>query len=190
MAINGRPAWQSCVAVGAAATAGYALLPAAGLIRAVAYALVGGLCLAIVVRAVAHYRPRQPATWHTFIAGLTVWLVSTVINRVTGAPGWSRTADLLELAGYPLICWALAGLIRGRARAHDRTAWIDAGLVATSLWLLYWVFVLGDDVAAGGTPWTGKVLAVVIAGGDIALFVLGSLLVTTPAPGPSATGCC
>jgi diguanylate cyclase (GGDEF)-like protein len=180
MAIIGRPAWQRCAAVGAAATAGYALLPPTGWWRAVAYAVIGALCVTVVIRAVARHRPQQPATWHCFIAGLAVWLVSTVINRVTGVPGWSLTADLLELAGYPLICWALAGLIRGRARAQDRTGWIDAGMVATSLWLLYWIFVLGDDATGPGVPLTQKLLAMVIAGGDIALFVLGSLLVTTP----------
>ncbi|WP_436531714.1 GGDEF domain-containing protein [Actinoplanes sp. HUAS TT8] len=176
---RGRPAWQTCVVVGAVATVGYVLLPAGGW-QAAGYGLIGAACLVAVTWAVAHYRPQQPATWHTFIAGLTMWVLSTVVDRLTSGHAWSLTGDLLELAGYPLICWALFGLIRGRARAQDRTAWVDAGMIATSLWLLYWIFVLGATVSDPVLPWTQKLLAVLIAGGDIALFVLGSLLVTTP----------
>lgn len=162
------------------ATGLYSLVPANPIWQAGAYALVAGGCVGAVVWSVRRYRPRLLSTWYAFVAGLTIWLVDSVIDRVTESPAWGTVSDLLDVAGYPLVCWALAGLIRGRARAQDRTAIIDGGLVATSLGLLYWIFVVGGAVADPGVGWAQKVLTVLVAIGDITLFVLGSLLVTTP----------
>lgn len=165
-------AWRWCLAVGAVVTTGYALLPDTGQWHAVAYGLAGFACVVVVLAGVRRYRPEQPATWYTFAAGLGVWLANTVIDRVTTQAPWSHISAVLAIAGYPLICHALVGLIRGRVRSHDRSAGVDAAIVATSLALLFWTLI-GEESAL---PW----VQLVIAGGDIALFVLTSLLVTTP----------
>lgn len=158
--------------LGAVAAGVYAMLPAGGWWHPIAYAVDGLTCITIVLAAIRRYRPDQPSTWYTFAAGLGVWLIGTVIDRTTlGAP-WTHLSTLLLLVGYPLLCHALIGLIRGRVRSHDRTAGIDAGIVATSLALLFWALI-AEEVAL---PWT----QLVIAAGDIALFMLISLLVTTP----------
>jgi diguanylate cyclase (GGDEF)-like protein len=174
------PDWRAFLAAGLVAIAAYAALPAGVWWQATGYTVVAAAGILTVARAVTVYRPQQPATWYTFLAGLLVWLISAVINRVTSEPPWSVVSDVLSLAGYPLMCWALAGLIRGRARAHDRTALIDAGIVATSLVLLCWVFMVGSILTDHDTAWSEKLVTITLAAGDIALFVLGSLLVTTP----------
>ncbi|RAK36647.1 diguanylate cyclase (GGDEF)-like protein [Actinoplanes lutulentus] len=174
------PAWQTCLVVGIAATLAYTLLPAGAGWQATGYGLIGASCVVAVVGGVRFHRPDQPGTWYAFIVGLAAWLASTVIDRATSDPPPSPVSGALELAGYPLMCWALVGLIRGRARAHDRTALIDAGLVAASLGLLYWIFMLDAVVADTTLPWGQRTDAVVVAAGDIVLFVLVSLLVTTP----------
>ncbi|MEU4624011.1 GGDEF domain-containing protein [Actinoplanes sp. NPDC023801] len=166
------PAWQLCLALGAVLAAGYAMLPDGGWWHPVAYGLDGLICIAVVLAAVRRYRPDQPSTWYVFVAGIGVWLAGTVIERATTAAPWSHVSSLLFLAGYPLLCHALIGLIRGRVRYHDRTAGIDAGIVATSLALLFWTLIAGQVTL----PW----LQLLFAAGDIALFVLISLLVTTP----------
>ncbi|MBU2662540.1 GGDEF domain-containing protein [Actinoplanes bogorensis] len=166
------PNWRWCLAAGTAATAVYVLLPDGGRWHAIAYALLGSLCVAGVVFAVRVYRPHQPTTWYTFVGGLGVWLAGSVINRVTAEPPWPAITQVLDLAGYPLVGWALAALIRGRARAHDRTALIDGSIVATSLALLYWSLVVGTT--------TVSPVQLVVALGDVMLFMLGSLLITTP----------
>ncbi len=174
------PSWLACIAAGAVATLGYTLLPAGGWWHAIGYATIGAACVAAVLYAVRRYRPQQPSTWYAFIAGLGVWLASSILNQLTTEPPWPTISGLVVLAGYPLMCWALIGLIRGRARADDRTALIDAGIVAAGLGLLYWTFVVGATVIDGGLPWLQRLVALCTAVGDIALFVLGSLLVTTP----------
>jgi diguanylate cyclase (GGDEF)-like protein len=177
---RGMPGWRAFLVLGMVAISGYALLPGDPRWQAPGYALIATAGILAAARAVAFYRPQQPATWHTFLAGLVVWLISTVINRVTHDPPWSVVSDVLSLAGYPLMCLALIGLIRGRARAHDRTALIDAGIVATSLILLCWVFMVGTILTDRDTAPSEKLVTITLAGGDIALFVLGSLLLTTP----------
>jgi diguanylate cyclase (GGDEF)-like protein len=166
------PGWLLCLVLGAVAAAGYAMLPGGGWWHSVAYAVDGLTCITIVLSAVRRYRPEQPSTWYTFAAGLGVWLTGTVIDRTPlGAP-WSYVSMFLLLVGYPLLCHALIGLIRGRVRSHDRSAGIDAGIVATSLALLFWTLIAEEVML----PWP----QLLIAAGDIALFMLISLLVTTP----------
>jgi diguanylate cyclase (GGDEF)-like protein len=164
--------WQWCLAVGAFVAVGYALLPDGGLWHAAAYFVTVLACIAVVLAGVRRYRPQQPSTWYTFVGALAVWLVNTVIDHVTTQPPWSQVSALLALAGYPLLCHALIGLIRGRVRSHDRSTGVDAAIVATSLSLLFWTLIAEETVL----PW----LQLLIAAGDIVLFVLISLLVTTP----------
>ncbi|WP_127552398.1 GGDEF domain-containing protein [Actinoplanes sp. OR16] len=178
--IRGVPSWWACIVAGGLATVAYLLLPAGGWWRPVAYGVSGAACVIVVAVAVRGYRPDQPATWWTFVTGLAVWLASTVIGQAGAGPPSAVVADALDLAGYPFMCLALAGLIRGRARAHDRTALVDAGLVATSLGLLYWVFVVDGVVTDPDRPWGARLAAVAVGAGDITLLVLGSLLLTTP----------
>ncbi len=164
--------WQWCLAVGAVVAVGYSLLPDGGLWHAAVYSTAVLVCIAVVLAGVRRYRPQQPSTWYTFVGALTVWLLSTVIDRVTTQPSWSQVSVLLTLAGYPLLGYALIGLIRGRVRSRDRSAGVDAGIVATSLTLLFWTLIAEETTL----PW----LLLLIAAGDIALLVLISLLVTTP----------
>ncbi|MEU4242658.1 diguanylate cyclase [Actinoplanes sp. NPDC026619] len=169
--------WRTCLGVGTAATIAYSLLPAVGWWHAAGFGLVGVACVAVVLHAVRRYRPQQVWTWYTFVAGLAVWAANSVIDQLTTAEPWSAISGSLSVAGYPLMCVALAGLIRGRARTDDRTALVDGGIVAASLGLLGWLF-LGGDLSIEDP--LHLVVGLLMAVGDIALFVLASLLITTP----------
>lgn len=172
--------WQVFLAVGALASLGYAALPAHGYWHAAGFGVIGGSGSAAVLLGVRRYQPAQPSTWYAMAAGLGLWLVSSVVDRVTVAGPWPAVSGLLVVAGYPLLCWTLVGLIRGRARAHDRTALIDAGIVAAALAMLYWTLIVGATVTDRGLTVSQRGEALALAVGDIALFMLFSLLVTTP----------
>ena len=177
---RGLPDWQVFVAGGVTATIGYAVLPSQGFWRAVGFGVIGVASVVAVVAGVRRYRPAQPSTWYAMAAGLGLWLASSVIDRSTTAAPWPTVSALLVVAGYPMLCWTLVGLIRGRARAHDRTGLLDAGIVAMALAMLYWTFVLGAMMVDRRLDWNQRGLALAFAVGDIALFMLFSLLVTTP----------
>jgi diguanylate cyclase (GGDEF)-like protein len=161
-------------------TAGFLLLPAGRWWHAIAYAAIAGSCIAALGYAVRRYRPHQPSTWYASAAGLALWLLSNAMERVTDAQPWTTISGVLAVAGYPPMCLALVGFIRGRARASDRTGLLDAGIVATSLALPYWVFVVGPAVTDGGLPVFDRVEIVLYVAGDVAMLALSSLLVTTP----------
>jgi diguanylate cyclase (GGDEF)-like protein len=177
---RGLAGWQLFVAAGVTATIGYAGLPSQGVWRAVGFGVIGAASVAAVLIGVRWYRPEQPSTWYAMAAGLSLWLMSSVVDRCTNAGSWPTVSALLVVGGYPMLCWTVVGLIRGRARAHDRTALLDAGIVATALAMLYWSFLLGATVTDHRLDWIQRGLALAFAVGDIALFMLFSLLVTTP----------
>lgn len=174
------PGWQACLLAGAAAIAGFLRLPAGRWCHALGYGVVAVCGIVAVLYAVGRYRPQQPSTWYAFVTGLVLWLGSNTIGRVTdGQPGMT-ISGMLGLAGYPAMCWALVGFIRGRVRADHRTGLIDAGIVGVSLALPYWIFVVGPAVARGALPAFDRTEILLYSTGDIALFALSSLLVTTP----------
>ncbi|WP_157442120.1 GGDEF domain-containing protein [Actinoplanes awajinensis] len=173
-------AWKRTLVAGAVTTAGYAVLPASGPWRAILYGISAFTCVALVVVATRRYRPQHPSTWYAIAAGSALWVLSSLILRVTGADPWSLVAGLLSAAGYPLLGWTLVGMIRGRARADGRTVLIDAGILGAGLALLYWTFVIGDTLTDGTVDGGDQLLASLFAVGDISVIVLVSLLVTTP----------
>ncbi|WP_436530823.1 diguanylate cyclase domain-containing protein [Actinoplanes sp. HUAS TT8] len=172
--------WQKCLAAGVAVSAGYALLPVGSVVRTVAYALSGFACVILIVHGIRLRRPRHPSTWYAIAAGSAMWVLSTTIYRSTEAQPWPLIAGLLSAAGYPLLCWTLIGMIRGRARADGRTVLIDAGIIGAGLALLYWTFVVGATMTDATVLGGERLLALLFAVGDISVIVLVSLLVTTP----------
>ena len=172
--------WQAFLIAGVMASLGYGALPSEGWWRAVGFGVIGSASLAAVLVGVRRYRPDQSSTWYSMVAGLGLWLASSVIDRSASLDPWPMISGLLVVAGYPLLCWTLVGLIRGRARARDRTALVDAGIIATALAMLYWTFIIGATLIDSRVDWEQRSVAVAFAVGDIALFMLFSLLVTTP----------
>ncbi|GAA0566223.1 hypothetical protein GCM10010172_57460 [Paractinoplanes ferrugineus] len=159
--------------IGGVATLAYALLPGGTRWHAGAYALIGVASIVVLVRAVRRHRPHHPSTWHAFAAAIAVWLAGAVLDRLAVEAPWTQVSMALALIGYPLACWALFSLLRGRARVDDRTALLDGGIIATGLGLVYWTVLRGDAFT----------IEVAFTVGDIALFVLVALLVTTPGAG-------
>ena len=144
--------WQGCLVAGCVTAAGYPLLPNDGWWHAGAYGICALASVAAVLVGVRRHRPPQAVTWWALVAGLLFWLVSAVIAEFTTASPWNDIGQFLGLAGYPCIGWALINLLRGRART-DSSAFIDAGIVATSLGLLYWIFIIGGAVTDGSVAW-------------------------------------
>ncbi|MFC3992556.1 GGDEF domain-containing protein [Actinoplanes siamensis] len=165
---------------GVVTSAGYAVLPGDGPSRAAAYALAGFTCVGLILAGIRRHRPQRTSTWYAIAAGSALWIISSTIYMVTDAGPWPLVAGLFSAAGYPLLCWTLIGLIRGRARADGRTVLVDAGIIVAGLALLYWTFVVGatltDDAVRSGE----RLLALLFAAGDISVIALVSLLVTTP----------
>ncbi|HEY0444746.1 MAG TPA: EAL domain-containing protein, partial [Candidatus Limnocylindrales bacterium] len=81
-------------------------------------------------------------------------------------------ADIPYLAGYVALVAGSTGLVRRRAPGMDRTAVIDAAILATGAAALFWVVIMEPSVDAGGDLLaTGVSLA--YPGVDLILLAIG-----------------
>jgi diguanylate cyclase (GGDEF)-like protein len=113
---------------------------------------------------VAVHRSQGPArrAWWLLAAAIAVNVVADVayivVEALEGTP-WVSFIDVLYLAGYPFLLAALWVLARARSRAEGPKAMLDGLVLALSLGLLAWQFVL---VAPGGMAEAEGLLARVV----------------------------
>jgi diguanylate cyclase (GGDEF)-like protein len=142
--------WRWCTAAGTLATAVYYLLPAAGAPSISVYTATGVLSGLIILGAVRWLRPERPGAWILFAAGMILSAVGDFVwwylEQVRHEEPYPSVADVFYVGSYPPL---IAGLfLLQRRRGRDLGGLIDAGMVATGLGLVFWVFVL-HPVAAG-----------------------------------------
>jgi diguanylate cyclase (GGDEF)-like protein len=164
------------------AITGYLVLPrvAAELL----YQLVGwSAVVAFMAGAVRHRAPLPPvlalaAGWACFVAGDLLFAVYDVILHDTPFPS---PADVLYLAGYPLLAAGVLALSRRRQPRGDQVALIDAGIVTVSFTTLAWVYLIGPYTNDGTLSMLEKVVSIAYPAGDLlCLAVLVRLLIAGP----------
>jgi signal transduction histidine kinase len=140
--------------------------------------------VAVVIGVRAH-RPRVPAAWYLFAAGLLAFSVGDVIFNFY-AWFWHRdppvpsVADVFYLAGYPFLTLGLV-LLALRVRAEERRAGlIDAALLAVAFGICQWIFVM-HPLIAGSTDWRENLVALSYPAMDIVLLAGLAFLALTPA---------
>ncbi|MFZ4517841.1 MAG: putative bifunctional diguanylate cyclase/phosphodiesterase [Microthrixaceae bacterium] len=121
-----------------------------------------------------------------FVAGDLVW---TYLKLTGSEVPWVSPADVLYLAGYPLVFLALWEIAKGRAGREGRAALLDGLTVALGFGLLAWQAVV---VAPGGLANAENLLAEVllVAYPFLDVVLLGALvgLLLLPAEGRRALG--
>jgi signal transduction histidine kinase len=151
-------AWRVFLALAVLAAGGYFLVPSIAA-QDVYYVVFGLATVGAIVGGVRLNRPRRPLLWYllaagqlTFIVGDLVWAVYEVLLHVETP--FPSLADVFYLAGYPFTAAGLLLLVRGRRTpGRDEGNLIDAGIVATGLGLLFWVFLIapyGRDPSLSG----------------------------------------
>ena len=169
-------AWWVYLATGTAAVFSFLLLPdnwwqtAAGL--SIGLAAVAALLAGIVL-----HRPRRPGLWVMLASGLLIIgagdLVYALYERVlhTATP-FPSLADVLYLAGCPLIALGLVLLVRARTAGRDRVAWIDAAIVASGFGLLSWVFLMAPTASSNDLSGPGRLVALAYPVYDVLFLAL------------------
>ena len=168
--------WRIHLAAGTATVTGYFLLPdnwwqtAAG--TAIALAATAGILVGVWM-----HRPRHRGLWWLLAGGLTCIaagdLTYALYERVLhqSAP-FPSLADVLYLAGCPLIGLSLIGIMRTRAAGRDRVSWIDATIVACGFGLLSWVFLMAPTAGSNDLPWFGRMVALAYPVWDVLFLAL------------------
>jgi diguanylate cyclase (GGDEF)-like protein len=149
--------------------------------RTWAYPAIGLLSASAVLVGIAVHRPAHPGPWILiatanllFALGDVIW---TVLATADETP-FPSLADVLYLAGYPILAVALLWMIAIRVGKGDRSGMLDGATVAVAAALVGWVVLLNPILDSPGDPLE---LAISVA------YPLGDLIVIGVAIGMLAT---
>jgi diguanylate cyclase (GGDEF)-like protein len=139
-----------------------------------AFTGVSLLGVAGIVIGVRVHRPRRTGPWWLLAVGVTFQVIGdltfAILNDPERFPTWS---DAAYLGGWPMIAIGIALMIRARSGGRDRAGGIDALIVASSLGLLSWVFLISPTTGGGtGLTTLAQVVAVAYPISDIVLLTL------------------
>ncbi|TMK20482.1 MAG: diguanylate cyclase, partial [Actinobacteria bacterium] len=133
--------------LGIVATACYFLLPSGGVGQAVVFNALGLSSVVAILAGVARYRPHRSLPWYLFAAGQLAFVVGDAIFNfyelaLHMESPFPSVADGLYLFGYLPLIVALLILMGARSPGQERSALIDAAIVAVSLGMLSWLFLM------------------------------------------------
>jgi signal transduction histidine kinase len=108
---------------------------------------IGLSAVGAIVLGVRLHRPRVPAAWYMFAAGLALFVGGDVLaynyERFFGRGlPFPSVADALYLGVGPTLTAGLVLLIRRRNRGGDASSLIDSLIIATAFGLLSWIFLI------------------------------------------------
>jgi len=175
--------WWWWLAAGTLATGGYFLLPADSRWQNIAYNVIGFVSALTIVLAVRLHRPRHARMWYWFAAGQFTWVAGDVTYEfylyVLHREPYPSAADAFYLSAYPMLIFGLLVLVRGRSR-RDVAGLLDAAIVATSLGLVFWVFVIGPIAADSTVSLLARTISVAYPAADALLLAMLARLLLIP----------
>ena len=180
----GRPgAWLLYLLLGVVGIVVHAVLTAEPTIQSLTYDAVGATAVGAALVAIALHRPARVAPWllitlgqASFVAGDLAWNVYEFL----GEDPFPSLADVLYLAGYPLIAAGLLLLIRHRIAGGDRGGILDAAILTTAVAIVSWTFLMQPQVAASEVDALSLVISLAYPVGDLILIGVALGLLTTP----------
>ncbi|MFW2381887.1 MAG: GNAT family N-acetyltransferase [Acidimicrobiales bacterium] len=174
--------WKVVLWLAGIMTAAYYVLPNTPTSKLILYNGVGALALGTVLIGVVYKgaNPREPYMW--FAAGLASFLTADVlyyVDELFGGVGYPTPADLFYLGMYPLMIVGLNKMVIEIAGRKNNASLIDAGIVATAFFGLFWVLWVDDQFTAGFEWNTGNIVTLAYPVMDIALLAVAARLVVT-----------
>jgi signal transduction histidine kinase len=174
--------WNLCLAAGIAGTGVFYLLDSPW--QLVWGNLVAGGAVLAIVAGLWWRRPLPALPWLLLLAGVLCFaggdVVWTVYEQVALIDPFPSAADVIYLAGYPLLAAALLLLIRGRSPRGDWTSLIDATVIAVGTSLLVWVFLVEPYVRDQSLSLVERVVSIAYPAGDVLLIALAARFAVTP----------
>ena len=178
--------WLRYVAGGAVVAFVYLLLPPLAVLpdwmpKLLLYGAVSASAVACLVLGVRRYRPEPLLPWYLLLAGQVLYLLADLtfysLHLVVGSQAYPSVADVLYLAHYPLVVAGVLALVRSRTPGSDRVSLNDAAIIATSLGVLSWVFLVGPAVLAHGVPVQMRIVSVAYPIMDLLVLAVAARLV-------------
>ncbi len=172
------------LAAGVAATGVYFLL--SGRPQAIWYQVIGFSAVAAIVVGARRYLQEGRAPWYFFAAGLGAWAIGDAIFsyyelQLGREPPLPSVADVLYLAGYPLLATGLVLLLRRLGAIEGRIALLDAAIISIGLAIVQWVFVVDRFAQGSGMSVGERIVGAAYPAMDILLLAALTQLLVSPA---------
>ncbi|WP_336923252.1 GGDEF and EAL domain-containing protein [Aquipuribacter sp. SD81] len=156
------------------------------------YVVVSGGAVALGWWQLERRAPQQPWAWRWLLAGYTAWVVGDLVwtweNGPDGPQWFPGVADVLYLLGYVGLGAGAMVMVRVRATARDRTAVLDAVVVAVGVAVPTVAFLVQPAAADADLSTAGKVVASAYPLLDVFLLAVLARLLTTPGARTPAFG--
>ncbi|HEY0001016.1 MAG TPA: bifunctional diguanylate cyclase/phosphodiesterase [Actinoplanes sp.] len=149
------PPWLIWLVLGVVLSAAYPVLPSLAVTAALG-GLIGVVSCVLSVAGIRYYRPATSGAWFLIIAGQFLcvggdftFMAESMLRD--GGMLFPSTADALYLAAFPFVALGLFRLTRDRWLRWS-AGLIDSAIIAVSLTIVYWVFVIGPTAVDGSLP--------------------------------------
>ena len=179
---SGRRWWQCWAIAGTVFIAVYLAVPVDHWMSTVMYDCFAVSCFVMLIAGTRRNRSGSPVMWFFLAAGQLLWVLGDLLfsyYEAVGEDPFPSPADLLYLSAYPMLGIGLAMLVRSRSRNSDRSGLIDAGVVATGVTLLAWVYIIQPLTQDTELSLAERAVSVAYPAGDLLLLVIVIRLFTT-----------
>jgi signal transduction histidine kinase len=182
--LRGAAASRAYLFGGGVATAAYFALPARP--QAVWYVLIGFSAVAALVVGPRRYLTDGRLPWYLFAGGIGAWAIGDAIFdyydvQLGREPPLPSVADVLYLAGYPLLAAGLVLLLRQLGVIAGRVALVDAAIMSLGLGLVQWIFVVDPYTHETGLSLNERIFGGAYPAMDILLLAAFAQMLVSPA---------
>jgi signal transduction histidine kinase len=155
-----------------------------GLPDVVLYGLISLSAVAAVLGGLRLYRPAGATAWRLLAGGLVAYLAADVVSEVlredTAGRGVSWMFDAVYLLRYPLLVAGLLLMVRSRTAGRHAIGLVDTAIVATSMAVVYWVFLIGPAIGNQDLSLAERLTWVAYPCVDMLLLAIGLRLLVGP----------
>ncbi|HUH06466.1 MAG TPA: EAL domain-containing protein [Egibacteraceae bacterium] len=162
----------TAVLLGAAVLALYSFLPEA---QSLLFLITGSGSVAAILAGLRRHRPRSKRPWLLIAAGIASWVVADILwevyDRIGADVPFPSLADVLYLAGYPLLGLGLLWIARARGARIDSL--LDTLVIAAGAGAVIGLGVVFPIAALAGEDVIARGIAVGYAVGALVLLAFG-----------------
>jgi signal transduction histidine kinase len=155
--------------VGLALSALYFAFPSGGSAQSAIYEGLGGTASLAILWAVHIHRPARRLPWVLLALGNACFVIGDVIGIFETSRPVPTLADVLYLAGYPLLTGGLLLLILSAGGRNRIAALGDAGIVTFAFAIFQWTWVMGPAIQSGGGSLDARIVYGLYPAMDIVL---------------------